>query len=576
MGFWSDYKKKKEKERRKKEYRKQYAEYFEVEDDIKSRMRQIPPDYEGVANILKDIKELPYDAEIILALCYSRNSPSKALDIVKPRYEYAKEQGEKDLYSVEIAIYEYAMGHFLTGKDSRSHFYSGTKIDIPKYKPAYFCVIPALCRAEEAWKWYSEASTKGDVEYAIRLCRSILDDGLIPEGYYEYSLVKMMLEGKAQDGIAKKNEEKKRLEEEQERKLAQITEQYNETLHEKVEKLLQEDPPKYSEVKDLFYEYKQSIPDEGKLYLAISTWNDMQLKKDLTEDQKRVEKVVFEALIDSINTNSAALWYYRSLNKTGKEAAECLRRGAWCSKETNIFDKELRIKCLKKYGEFLFNEAISSGTNLIDIETGEGKTVYNEMKQIACALVGDSYADEFELWNRIEKEQEGAICSYVRYVIAALIKQIEKNDRAYARRKVLLNKFTLEEISDYGNYYFDGAGNDKYIGYLFYDAILSEKGNASLKIGIDSYCEILNSILPYCLNNGYMMDGYSYGDYILKYRRSKSLDEIHMPVHAWIMQGNNGYFLIDDRPDENGKYSDGGRVRADAFRASVVYDGALV
>lgn len=46
-------------------------------------------------------------------------------------------------------------------------------------------------------------------------------------------------------------------------------------------------------------------------------------------------------------------------------------------------------------------------------------------------------------------------------------------------------------------------------------------------------------------------------------------------IFAWMLCCNNGYFITDDRPDEKGRYTDNDRIKADAFRASVVYDGVL-
>ncbi len=46
-------------------------------------------------------------------------------------------------------------------------------------------------------------------------------------------------------------------------------------------------------------------------------------------------------------------------------------------------------------------------------------------------------------------------------------------------------------------------------------------------------------------------------------------------MHIWALSKNSGYFLTDDRPDEDGKYTDHGRIHDGAYLATCIYDGVL-
>lgn len=587
MGFWSDFKKNRERAQRHKEYVRKYADYLKVEDDVKRMMNETPPDKKGVIDILKDIETIPNDAENMLALCYASRDPSKALEIVKMEYELDKKRGDKPVYPVEDAIYEYAMGYMKSGIESFSHFSKGGSIVIPSYEPEYFKVIPHLCKVCKAAIFFYGDGVEKSNDMAKMYCRNILEKDLIPEGYSERALAERIMKEIAEEEEAERRKEeqekeKARQEEEQKKERELVEEEragilsmakdlYDKDYQEKVESLLQEETPKYSEVKDILYKFGTAIlPDTGKLYLAVSIRKAMELNEDLTEEQKKAEKDSFEKILYSIETESAALNYYKSLDKSKEVYEKYIKKGAKCAEQTNIYDRELRKECLKKYAENLYRGDIF-GTKKQEIETGEGKQLYDEMKWAACAYTGKTYSDDFELWNDILSDilSEG-LYKYAFYAVALLVKRFDKNNGEAERRRLLQEKYSDFKLKKLGYFHFKESGY-KNLGYYFYDALLSKKGTETIDTDGLTASEFL---ISYCTNNDYMKDAYFYGDYALRARGLTEKDYCYH-IHDWMMQGNNGYFLTDDRPDENGMYTDNGRIRAGAFRASVIYDGVL-
>ena len=158
-------------------------------------------------------------------------------------------------------------------------------------------------------------------------------------------------------------------------------------------------------------------------------------------------------------------------------------------------------------------------------------------------------------------------------MISALAEQLCQNSSLSASRSLLLEKFSIQELRDYGYFNFNGVGKNPRIGYYFYDALISDKEKAASKLCDKEIALCLNSLISYCMSNDNISDALDYGQYALDIRCLVPSEFSY--VFAWMMSCNNGYFLTDDRPDEEGRYTDNDRIRADAFRASVIYDGVL-
>ncbi|MBQ8138786.1 MAG: hypothetical protein IJ195_04950 [Lachnospiraceae bacterium] len=62
-------------------------------------------------------------------------------------------------------------------------------------------------------------------------------------------------------------------------------------------------------------------------------------------------------------------------------------------------------------------------------------------------------------------------------------------------------------------------------------------------------------------------------DRILSGKRINPADYKAIPY--WALSANSGYFIFDDRPDENGKYTDNGRIPENAWDVTCIYDGVL-
>ena len=573
MGILKNLKEKKKRERERERDRERcldYAEYL---------MNKIPPDYDEALKQLSSISQtLTQDAVNILALCYAEadegGSISKAREITEPIYERTRKLKDEDgILPYELinnAIYEWAMGWHFDGEElGFEHLKKGAEIVIPDDEPEYFRVIPQFCRARMAYAYYKGEGIDKNIGEAKKICSDILDNTLIPEGYAKkYELVKLILENILKDEEIARHEEEIAIHEEE-------VARQNAEIREVIEGLLKLNPPSYRTVKETLEGFGyELLPDVGKLYLAISILKELEQKSELTEEQKKDGMEKASAILDSIETDSAALWYYRSLGKSGDERAECLRRGARYKKETNIFDKESRKICLINYADHLFDEAKALEIDFMKIESGAGSEIYNEMTGIAAAFSDASFNTDLDLWKKTSDEHSGALHSYSRYAISALVKKYDKknNDRAQ-RRRFLLERFSAKELMDYGFFNFKDNGDNKYIGYLFFDALLHDKEKAENELSGDEITTVLNYVIVYCLNNDDMIDAFYFGDYALEKRNYSAMVDTH--VQAWMLSDNDGYFLTEDRPDEKGRYSDHDRIRTRAFRASVIYDGVL-
>ena len=580
MGLLSDYKEKKKKEQEEKAYRERYKEFLKVEDDIKNRMDQIPPDYKGVINKLGGISVRPAYADTILALCYSRaysaegGELSKAFEILKPRYELVK-QNERNIKDreVSIAIYEMAGGLDDENLHRRfNYFLRASEIEIPETSPSYFRVIPQLCRVEMASMYLDGAGTTKDVGEAKKILSDIIDNGLIPKGYDEYSVADRLLKEILQ-------QEEKERDRENDRRL------YYEVIQKKVEELLKENPPKYDKVKEALRNYESAsscIPDEAKLYHAISIWEAMEQNKDLTEEQKKAEKDSFNNIINSVNKwfayKSAALCYYKSLAESGSDAAKWLELGMECHTVYTIYDEELHRKCLSEYIGYQAERSRRLGVDAMNIRNGAGKDNYKSMMKAACQLVqysydeavSNKYGEEIELWKTVLDECQGDIHSYALFALSALMKDYEENSDY--RGGDFIGQLSVKHLKELGDYNYTGDGKNKYLGYLFYKRLLRSEEKKS---GSDDILEILNRVISYCIHNDDMTGADVYGDYVIVQEKGRRKASACSRIHAWMLDGNNGYFITDDRPDEDGKYSDHDRINADAFRATVIYDGVL-
>ncbi len=463
MGVWSDFKKKRERAQKHKEYLRTYAEYLQVEDDVQRMMNEIPPDEKGVIEKLKDIKTLTCEAEAMLALCYARRNPSKTLEIVKQKYEWDKGRGDKPSFPVEVAIYEYTMGYKENGTESFSHFSKGREVTIPSYEPEYFRVIPQLCKACMAAKYFYGDGVNKSNYMAKMYCSNILENDLIPEGYSERALVNRIMKE-----IAEEEEAERRKEEQEKERARQKEEQEKERARQKEE----------------------------------------QEKAERASPEKYVKK-----LLSQVQYNSKG----------------------------------------------------------IEIEKGEGKKIYDEMKQVVCALTGKSYSDDFELWkDMLSSSINEDLHKYAFYAVSALVMQYDKESGESERRRLLQEKFSNSQLKELAKFNYKDSGNEL-LGHYFYDALLTKKGTGTID---DDGLFASDYLIYYCVKYDYMKDAYFYGDYALRARELAEKDYCYH-IHDWMMQGNNGYFLTDDRPDENGMYTDHGRIRAGAFRASAIYDGVL-
>ncbi len=612
MGILKDLQEKREKEKkekereikrkqREKEYKEKYAVYVAVEDDISRMMDQVPPDYVGVNKVMNKIKDspIPEAGKAIWALCQAAcNVNFNVRAFLGDEYDFDTITNSFGKYNEGItALYEWSLAQNAHDEKKFDHFQKGSNIEVASYKPDYYRVIPQLCRVGLARCYYHGEGTRQDFNKAKTICKDIIENSLIPKGYKEYADAERIMNAIAEyeeserariEEEKRKEEEEKRFEEEAKRKdeeIKRLTIQlFNERFREDVVKLLQEDPPKYKEVKELLSEYEDKLPDEGKLYLAISIFKEMiEHNKELSRDQNVADGKRFINILNSIENESSTLWYYRSFVEIVRSRFDissegtvygrsyCFAHGARLEEDTNIFDKESRAKCLVELAKYEFEKAKNDKAEITEIKEGTGEKLYDEMKRIACALVDGSYDDDFELWK--EAKQIEVLEPYSWYALSALALELCKDHdpNPYTRRDRLLEKFSLRELIDFGN--FNLREKNEKLGYYFFDALMSDIDKAASILTDKGFATCLSVLIRYCVNNDLMQDAIRYGNYALE-KRCVAPSEYNL-ILAFMLSFNNGYFMTDDRPDEKGRYTDNDRIKADVFRASVIYDGVL-
>lgn len=214
-----------------------------------------------------------------------------------------------------------------------------------------------------------------------------------------------------------------------------------------------------------------------------------------------------------------------------------------------------------------------------NIETGEGKALYQEMTRAVQGLYGFKAPDsEFEIWKDVinykavgRYGKSDFLYYYAFEVIITLLKKQNIDADQYTRRR-LLDGFDIEKLKDIGNKLWHDK-NDQKMAVYFYEYII-RKGMAT-----EEDLNLIERAIRYCVNNNEKEKAFFFGNYVIeKFHTSKKLalsNGIYKEILGWMCCRNNGYFLTDDRPDENGQYTDHGRIVNEAFYASAFFDGVL-
>ncbi|MCR5676084.1 MAG: hypothetical protein K6G16_10295 [Lachnospiraceae bacterium] len=396
-------KEKAEKERAREEARRyqleKYASYYAVEPQVRAAMEKLPPDYPSVVSLLDGLEErgipvtsvnwplvnptMVYALSLILAGTASEGSFEQAEQVMRvnvhtsPDHDYAV----RDVLTCMIHGYE------TTGWESFKHFRKGADIHIHAEAPAFFRVLPALCRQRVGDCYYTGKGAEKDPEEAAKIYRSLVNDAQIPEEYPEYrSLINDL---RAIEEIFRREEEFPRLE-------YAYKGSYGKKLKGRIEEILMQVPRDYLAVYQLFSDHLDAelpkdlretyteqireekfrvegatdrmtlfiyaagklLPEDGIIYLVASIWDGvLQKNDDLTEEERTSYRAAVQRLYQRIDPQSPSLYYYRAELAPPEKRSGSWSYGARAKADHSVLDPNRRTICAYNYAESLYEQA---------------------------------------------------------------------------------------------------------------------------------------------------------------------------------------------------------------------------